>query len=175
MTPRTKRRAVLLLIPLICVALDQLSKQVARQVLLGAPASYYAGGLLRIEYAENPGAFLSLGANLPDPARFAVFTLFVVALLIGLAVFALRMPDDTPLLVVAAIALIIGGGLSNLIDRLANDGRVVDFMQLSAGPLHTGIFNVADMAIMMGLGLMLLSLATSGRRERAQEPPAQSD
>lgn len=164
MTQQTKRRAIVLIVPLIIVVLDQISKQLARQTLLGKPAAEYAAGLLRIEYTENPGAFLSLGANLPDEVRFVVFTVFVVALLIGLAVFAWRMSDDTPMAVVVAIALVIGGGVSNLIDRLANDGRVVDFMQLGVGPLHTGVFNVADIAIMGGLALMLVSLLWPGQR-----------
>lgn len=155
----------MVLIPLLCIVLDQASKMVARQQLIGAPARELAAGLLRIEYAENPGAFLSLGASLPGETRFVIFTVFVVALLIGLAVFALRMPDDTSIAVVVAIALVIGGGVSNLIDRLANDGRVVDFMQLGVGPLHTGVFNVADVAIMGGLALMLLALAWPGRRD----------
>lgn len=166
MTQQTKRRAIVLIVPLIIVVLDQLSKQFARQTLLGKPPAEYAAGLLRIEYAENPGAFLSLGANLSEELRFVVFTVFVIALLIGLAVFALRMTDDTPMLVVVAIALVIGGGVSNLIDRLANDGRVVDFMQLKAGPLRTGVFNVADVAIMAGLGLMILSLFIQGKQGR---------
>lgn len=165
MTQRTQRRIIVVVIPLLCIILDQASKAVARQRLIGAPAREFASGLLRIEYAENPGAFLSLGANLPGETRFVIFTVFVVALLVGLAVFALRMPDDTPMAVVVAIALVIGGGVSNLIDRLVNNGRVADFMQLGVGPLHTGVFNVADIAIMGGLALMLVALAWPGRRD----------
>jgi signal peptidase II len=55
-----------------------------------------------------------------------------------------------------ALALLVGGGLSNWYDRLVNDGRVVDFMVLGIGRLRTGVFNVADIAIMLGIGLMLL-------------------
>ncbi len=165
----------MVVIPLLCIILDQASKAVARQRLIGAPAREFVSGLLRIEYTENPGAFLSLGANLPSETRFVVFTVFVVALLIGLAVFALRMPDDTPMAVVVAIALVIGGGLSNLIDRLVNDGRVVDFMQLGVGPLHTGVFNVADVAIMGGLALMLVALAWPGKRHVEAQPNAEAE
>lgn len=172
MTERRKRQLILILIPLLCIVLDQASKVFARRRLIGAPAREFMSGLLRIEYAENPGAFLSLGANLPDELRFVVFTVFAIALLIGLAAFALRMADDTPMLVVFAIALVIGGGVSNLIDRLANDGRVVDFMQLKAGPLRTGVFNVADIAIMVGLGLMILSLLI--QRRPSPDTPAET-
>jgi signal peptidase II len=54
--------------------------------------------------------------------------------------------------------LVIAGGLGNLLDRLTHGGRVVDFMQLRAGPLRTGVFNVADVALMAGIGLVLLAM-----------------
>ena len=130
------------------------------------PAQTLAAGLLRLEYTENPGAFLSLGAKLSDDARFWIFTVMVSALLIGLLVFAFRMSPNTPFLIILAIALIVGGGLSNLIDRLLNDGRVVDFMQLGIGPLRTGVFNVADVAIMGGLAVMLLVVFRDGKTAR---------
>ena len=53
-------------------------------------------------------------------------------------------------IVSVAIALIVGGGVSNLIDRLRYGGYVVDFLNVGIGSLRTGIFNVADMAIMVG-------------------------
>ena len=63
----------------------------------------------------------------------------------------------TELMILLAIALVIGGGLGNLIDRIVHDGRVVDFMQVGFPWLRTGVFNVADMAIMAGVGLMLFA------------------
>jgi signal peptidase II len=56
---------------------------------------------------------------------------------------------------VVAAALIIGGGFSNLLDRLYNDGLVVDFMNAGIGPVRTGIFNLADVAIMAGSGMLV--------------------
>jgi len=58
---------------------------------------------------------------------------------------------------VVASLMIIGGGIGNLIDRIMRDGRVTDFIYLEAGPLHTGIFNVADMAITIGVMWLLVS------------------
>ena len=49
-----------------------------------------------------------------------------------------------------ALSLMLGGGVGNLIDRISNEGRVMDFMNLSIGSLRTGIFNVADIAILVG-------------------------
>ena len=55
-----------------------------------------------------------------------------------------------------ALSAIFGGGLSNILDRILNNGLVVDFMNMGIGSVRTGIFNIADVAIMSGLGLMLL-------------------
>jgi hypothetical protein len=55
-----------------------------------------------------------------------------------------------------AIVLLLAGGIGNLIDRMFHDGLVIDFLNVGIGPVRTGIFNVADMAIMAGFGLLLL-------------------
>ena len=154
--PRIKRILVLLVVLVVCAGCDQATKSIAQQTMSGKPAQTLAAGIVRLEYTENPGAFLSLGAKLSDDARFWIFTVMVAALLIGLLVFAFRMSPHTPFLIILAIALVVGGGMSNLIDRLLNEGRVVDFMQLGIGPLRTGVFNVADVAIMGGLAVMLV-------------------
>ncbi len=54
------------------------------------------------------------------------------------------------------------GGISNLVDRIFRQGRVTDFMFISVGPIHTGIFNVADVMIMIGIAAIAVSLC--GRR-----------
>jgi signal peptidase II len=53
--------------------------------------------------------------------------------------------------------MLLGGGLSNLFDRIAYGGYVLDFLNVGIGPLRTGIFNVADMFIMAGVFVMLFS------------------
>jgi len=60
------------------------------------------------------------------------------------------------------MALFVAGGASNLIDRVTY-GMVIDFMNVGIGSLRTGIFNVADMAIMLGAGILLLEASRSGR------------
>jgi signal peptidase II len=57
---------------------------------------------------------------------------------------------------VAGYALIVSGGASNWFDRARFDGLVVDFMNLGLGSLRTGIFNVADLAIVAGIGVLLV-------------------
>ena len=56
-----------------------------------------------------------------------------------------------------ALSCIFSGGASNLYDRALNNGAVVDFLNIGIGPLRTGIFNIADMAILFGAGLFLIA------------------
>jgi signal peptidase II len=83
-----------------------------------------------------------------------IFTVLVGIFLLALLVYLLRSNELTWFATVC-LSLVCAGGLSNLIDRIAYDGRVVDFLNVGIGPLRTGIFNVADMAITFGALLML--------------------
>jgi signal peptidase II len=56
-----------------------------------------------------------------------------------------------------AAALVCGGGLGNLIDRFSQHGYVTDFLNLGIGSVRTGIFNVADFALLFGLGMLVFS------------------
>jgi signal peptidase II len=138
------------------VGCDQATKQLAISHLRDEPAQDFLGGVLRLVFAENPGAFLSLGGNLPHALRFGLLTIGV-GLLLLIALLYLVKSQQLGRLHIVALALSVGGGASNWYDRLVNDGRVVDFMVLGFGPVRTGVFNVADIAIMAGIGLLLLS------------------
>ncbi|MBV7332204.1 signal peptidase II [Chloroflexi bacterium TSY] len=158
MTTKFIRITILIFVLLVCVGCDQSSKLLARRILADSPPLSYFRNTLRFEYTENPGAFLSLGATLPEYAQFWIFTVCVSAILTGLLAYSLWNSTKFPLVQIFAIALLIGGGLGNLIDRLLHDGRVIDFLNVGIGSLRTGIFNVADMAIMFGVFLMFVSL-----------------
>lgn len=150
------------------VGCDQATKQLAISQLRGEPAQSFLGGILRLTFAENPGAFLGLGGSLSRPVQFWLLTAGVGLLLLSMLFYVVTSRQLRRLHVVA-IALIVGGGVSNWIDRLMNDGRVVDFMNLGIGSLRTGIFNVADVAIMFGAGLLLLA-AREAKSLGASEP-----
>jgi len=136
------------------IALDQWTKSIARArwVL----PRHYLGGNVTLMHTENSGAFLSLGANLPPLARTLIFSGFVTLILVALIVSVVTGNVRRRIDVIASL-LIIGGGIGNLIDRIMRDGRVTDFIYLAAGPLHTGIFNVADMAITLGVAWLFVS------------------
>lgn len=156
---------------LLLLAADQWTKHLARVHLQQKnEVLHYAGNVLTLIYAENSGAFLSLGAELPEIVRRFVLDGIVG---IGLAVaawvlFTGRMSGKWDEL---ALALIIAGGAGNLIDRIRNHGRVTDFIYLAAGPLHTGVFNVADMGITSGvIWLMLSWMFTKKPKEESGSP-----
>ena len=148
------RTPLIFLITLSCIVIDQVSKFVAKQYLQPGDLYSYAGDTLRLQYAENSGAFLGLGATLPDPWRHLIFTVLVGIFLLALLVYLLRSSELTSFATVC-LAFVCAGGFSNLIDRVAYEGRVVDFLNVGVGSLRTGIFNVADMAITFGALLML--------------------
>jgi len=146
----------------VLIALDQLTKLIAAKTLIRGHRMSYLWDLFRIEYAENRGAFLSLGAGLSDNLRFWIFTVMVSGVLAGAVYYLFKKKHDT--FGVWALVMLIGGGVGNLIDR-AVYGYVVDFLNLGIGNLRTGIFNIADMAIMAGIGLLLFSSSANGTSE----------
>lgn len=148
-----RRGLILLAVLLGSIGCDQGTKTLARASLMSHPDVVFLGGALRLTYARNPGAFLSLGAQLPPALRTALLCAGVAALLAALLWWTLQSKRSA--LELCAGALILGGGLSNLADRLAH-GWVPDFAVLAVGPLHTGVFNVADLAIVAGVGLLAL-------------------
>lgn len=152
-----KRVALVLLIVLLCVGCDQAAKELARAHLPKTQALSFAGDLLRLDYTENRGAVLSFEYCLPRQWRGSVLTVAVavfLGLLIGYLLFAAALRP----LPIAALSLIGGGTLSNLLDRVAFGGSVVDFLSLGWGAFRTAIFNLADAAIVFGAVLLGLSV-----------------
>ena len=153
---------------LACVGCDQASKHVASLLLPGSSPVALLGGAVRLELVANPGAFLSLGAGVPELARRVVLVglvPFLLALVCGIASRSARRSRCA----LVALGLIAGGGLGNWLDRVLHDGAVRDFVSVGLGPLRTGIFNLADVAILGGLALLLLS-GRSAPRGSAGEP-----
>jgi signal peptidase II len=156
------KRVVYAAIIAAVLLLDQATKRIVRATLSDFMPRHYAGQTVTLVYTENAGAFLSLGASLPPHLRTIVFDVIVA---IGLAAAAVVLflgkvtahGDDL------ALAFIVGGGIGNLIDRIRFDGKVTDFVYLQLGPLHTGVFNVADMAITFGV-LWLLGTWAFGKK-----------
>ena len=147
----------LLLVALVVtstIGCDRVTKHMATELLADKPTQSFLADSVRLEYATNAGGFLSLGADLSPRVRASVFTvatgMFIVALSIGLV------RSRRSFWRALGISLLLAGGISNWIDR-ALSGVVVDFLNVGVGWLRTGIFNVADVAIMTGIAIFVLS------------------
>jgi signal peptidase II len=159
-----RRWCLIVLLVAGTVGCDRVTKHIAAQRLAGLPTQSYLADTLRLGYAENVGGFLSLGADLPPAVRTIVFTSATGVLLVLLTAFVWRNGWDRWRTV--ALSLFIAGGASNWIDRFTT-GKVVDFLNVGIGSLRTGVFNVADVAIMVGVALLLLAEIGTSRTRRA--------
>ena len=132
---------------------DRVTKHLAVTNLAGMPERSYLGDTIRLDYHENTGGFLSAGATWRPEVRAAVFQGANGVFLFGSLALAVRFKWSR--LGAAGLLVFLAGGFSNLIDRITM-GSVIDFLNVGIGPIRTGIFNVADVAIMAGMGMLLL-------------------
>lgn len=152
MTPspsRFSRMVLALLILSTCIGCDQTTKRMAAERLADAPPRSFFADTVRLQFALNPGGFLSLGSQLSPELRY---WLFIVGNSILLLVVARVLAKDwnMRLAMFIALAFFLAGGIGNLIDRVSQDGLVTDFLNVGIGPVRTGIFNVADVAVTFG-------------------------
>ncbi|KOP52213.1 peptidase A8 [Pseudomonas coronafaciens pv. porri] len=150
-----RSRFFALLIGLGFIALDQGVKLQALGALKSG--SFRFGGSflwLDIALSLNPGAFLSLGAGLAPGLKQVIFIVGVAAVVCWATWWALARWTSSPRRS-AAVYLLALGGASNLLDRVFREGHVVDYLVLNLGAMHTGVFNIADVAIMVGAGMLL--------------------
>lgn len=132
----------------------------------------YLGNHFNLIRTENTGAFLSLGDTLGGPVHFILLVLLpVAALVLGLGYIVYKTNINKYKLL--GIIFIIGGGVGNLYDRIMH-GSVTDFMHIDFVIFQTGIFNVADMSIMAGMGIILVDSFLERKKEKqAQEAKAE--
>ena len=157
---RWTRLILLGAIILTCVGCDQTTKKIASHQLSADKTHSYFSDTLRFQFARNPGGFLSLGGNWNHQVRTGIFiginTLFM-SILFGVLIFRRKLS----LKIFVCLAYILAGGIGNLIDRASQNGLVTDFINIGVGPVRTGIFNIADVAIMFGaIGLVVVFLLT---------------
>ena len=161
--PRERARIVpmLALVTMPVLAADQLSK-----LYISAHFKLYESvavvpGWLDLTYTLNPGAAFSLFATMPAGFRSVFFIMLSIIAMVVLAVLLAR--RTTPLNSAIAFALILGGTIGNLIDRLAR-GRVIDFIYFHHQRFNYPVFNIADSAITIGVAILLLVSILDGRR-----------
>ena len=152
---RMWRFSLVVLILVSCTSCDRVTKNMAREWLAPSPPISVLNNFVQFEYVENLGAFLGLGSNLPREVRFALLVILAsMSLVLTLALMArVHKSGLKPLI---GLSFLAGGGAGNLIDRIINKGAVTDFMRLGIGSIRTGTFNVADVAIVVGVVMLLL-------------------
>lgn len=160
-----KKGTVLLISILIIVfvlVVDQGTKRIASELLQGKPAIRYLNSFFVFIYAENTGAFLSLGRHWPAWAK-VLFLQALPVILLGVVGFNVVRHSHYGVTPVIGLSLILGGGSGNLIDRILSNGSVIDFMNIGIGRIRTGIFNVADLAIMAGSAILIIGAVKADR------------
>lgn len=145
----------------LVLVLDQASKLVVAATM-ALHQSIALLPSLNLFYAHNTGASFSL---LSDAGGWQRWLFSALALVVsgGLGVWLTRLQPQEKLLA-AALSLVLGGAAGNLIDRVAY-GYVIDFIDFYVGTWHFATFNVADAAISVGVGLMLLESAGVGKMQ----------
>src|SRR5215467_259572 len=149
-------RAILLFSLIACtVGCDRITKHIATVTLAGAPARSILGDTVRLDYVENTGGFLGIGANLSPLLRTVIFVVGTALILVALLIASIKLGGDRWHLL--GMSLLAGGGVANLLDRIAY-GSVVDFLNVGLGDrFRTGIFNIADVAVVLGICMLMCS------------------
>lgn len=164
-------RVIPFLIAAVIVILDRLSKDFIKTHVGPWETHTVVPGFFNIVHAENPGVAFGLLADATGAWR----NIFLIGLSAGVLVFITLMlakPMRGPVnwLTRVGLALILGGAMGNLYDRVVNR-TVTDFVEVYAGQHYFPAFNVADSAISVGAGLLLLDMWRK-RGKKELEPKA---
>jgi signal peptidase II len=156
MTPKNIiRTLIILFIIVINIGCDQVTKSIVRKEIVSYSTINLLSNHLTLTKVENTGAFLSAGDRLPGTLRFTLLTLLpVVAMIAGIIYIFTK--QNLSLITTMGMCFIIGGGIGNIFDRIIY-GSVTDFLHISFAGMQTGIFNMADVSIMTGTVLVILS------------------
>lgn len=147
------------------VAVDAATKLVVERTLRPYEHVEVLGDVFRLTYIHNPGA--AFGIHVGDHSRYLFMALSVAALAALLLMYRATPPGDRVRL--TAIALITGGALGNLADRIRSARGVIDFLDVGIGTVRWPVFNIADVAVTTGAVLLALSLWHEEHNDEAPE------
>lgn len=153
---KLSRTAGIILLVIVNIALDQISKFIVRAQVEPYSETPIIGEYFTLHNVENKGAFLGMGSDLNDTMRLILLLILPLAVL-GYVMYYIITNKKLDQLSVVGFSCIVGGGIANVYDRIMY-GSVTDFFHIDLGGIFkTGIFNIADMSVMLGLGLLLYS------------------
>lgn len=145
------------------------TKRIAEDALVLHAPRAVMGDVVRFTLAYNPGAAFGIDVG---PASRVVFTVLTLVALVALIAMYRSTPPEQRVQV-SALALITGGALGNLYDRLRGAAGVVDFIDVGVGGTRFWTFNIADAGIT--IGALLLALSLWSEPEPAGQPDPESD
>jgi len=158
LSDRLVRNIAIFLILVANIGCDQISKDVIRTHVGFYETIPVIKNIVTITYVENTGAFLSIGSSLPYMSKIILLSVIpLIVLFFGVAYILLK--KNLTLMSALALSFAIGGGIGNIYDRLIH-GSVTDFMHINFGIFQTGIFNMADVSIMMGMFIFFIQSYT---------------
>lgn len=145
--------------------IDQTSKAWATRALRFGEDMPVINGFLNFAYAQNPGVAFSMLDDHGDAGRWGLSVVAIIAATLVLYFFW-RTPrsDDR---IMGALALLLAGIVGNVTDRIRL-GFVIDFIDVQFGSWHYPTFNVADMAIVIGAGLLIIDMFLSKKSQKAE-------
>jgi signal peptidase II len=152
---KKNRTLIIILLIIFNIALDQVSKLWVRANVAAGSHSEIIGDYFTLHNVENSGAFLGLGSDFSPILKIILLNVLpiVVLTLVLFHIFRDKTLDKFSLI---GFCCIIGGGIANLYDRVLY-GQVTDFWHIDLGGVfRTGIFNIADVSVMVGMGLLIL-------------------
>jgi signal peptidase II len=156
------RTLVILAILSANVGCDQISKNIVRENIRYGQKITLVPDFLTLTKVENTGAFLSMGNSMSQPWKTILLAIFPI-LILGLGIMYLFLKKGLSNLSVLGICLLLGGGIGNIYDRIIY-GSVTDFLHADLIIFQTGIFNIADMSIMTGIGLIIFEMVLKRKR-----------
>ena len=158
------RKLIFITVLMSNIGCDQISKDFARNSVEYGERISILSSYLTLTKVENSGAFLSLGKNLSYIFKITILTIIPVLVLMSMLAFVL-IKRKLNLNYGLPIAFIVGGGIGNLYDRIRY-GSVTDFLHIDFQLFQTGIFNMADVSIMIGtFWLLFLQLNLRNNRQ----------
>ena len=140
----------------LVILVDQVSKALILNNLPMHQSVNVIEGLFDITHIRNPGGAFGLMANMSAATRMFVF-LFLSSLAVGLLFYLYIKTPKTHSFLATGFAMIFGGAIGNLIDRI-RFGNVVDFLDFYIGKYHWPAFNIADSAITIGIFIFVFHL-----------------
>jgi signal peptidase II len=160
---RKKQIIIVLAVFFANLLIDRFTKYLAEAYLKGNEAISFLNNMFVLVYAENTGAFLSMGKNWPGFIKY--FVLLIVPLIICVAGLVYLMLKETRKYRIVLGACFFGGGVGNLIDRLFNNFAVVDFLNFGIGNIRTGILNAADLSVTFPAVILVVFEIIYGKKD----------